>query len=694
MPSWWEEPLRILQTNLRLTDGALDGAAITQEAIDFGANALLINAGGIYAFYPTNIPFHRRSPFLRGDLLGDAIRACHAAGIHVIVRYDLSGLHRDAYEAHPEWFYRSAAGRPMVDKGLYITCPNGPYYRQQFFVLWDELTSRYQVDGLFFNAFGHKERDREGVYYGPCYCEACKQLFRERTGRDLPARLEPGSPEMGLHAAFRAETLTELARSIYRYVKERDPHIAVFSGAGARAILDGYADAAAIELHAAPSGALTGPRWRHAAGESCRWIRTLGSGYASCINAVYCHVGPGVWRLVAAPAGWLTHTLAQTIANGGWPYMMCIGTPATQEDKSALPAVRELFHFARDHAEYYHHLESLSPIVVVWPSASISDGVRWHGVERSAHHYRGWYRVLVEQHYLFDVISDTQLDRAGAAELLQQYRLVILPNVVRLSREACTALDAYVQGGGTLLATAATSLEDADGTPRTNLGLQCLGASRLLAAREGFRNAYFRIEGSSAWPGLEGVHVLPVQGTYLYPEPRDGASGELRFIAPELYGAPEQTLIEHETEWPAVIWYTYGHGQTAYLPWEPGRIWYESAPASLERFMAGVVTRLLPEPQPVDTDAPASVELTAFRQRAQGSHPERYIIHVVNGTGEDGPAVRPPVPLYTIQVRVRAERALRVRAIRLGQELPVQREGVWQATVLPRLDQLELLVWE
>jgi hypothetical protein len=694
MASWWEEPLRILQTNLRVTDGALDGAAIAQEAIELGANALLINAGGIYAFYPTDVPFHRRSPFLRGDLLGDAIRACHAAGVYVIVRYDLSGLHRDAYEAHPEWFYRSADSRPMVDKGLYITCPNGPYYRQRFFVLWDELMSRYQVDGLFFNAFGHRERDREGTYYGPCHCEACRQLYRERTGRELPTRVEPGTPEAQEHAAFRADTLKDLARRIYRYVKERDPHVAVFSGAGARAILEGYADATEIELHAAPSSPPAGPRWRHAAGESCRWVRTLGPGHASGINAVYCHVGPGVWRLVAAPPGWLAHTLAQAIANGGWPYVMCIGTPATQEDRRALSVVRELFHFARDHAEYYRDLESLSQIALVWPAGSASGGTGQYGVERSRAHYQGWYSVLVAQHYLFDVIGDMQLDRAGVSELLAHYRLVIVPNAARLSAAACAALDAYVEHGGALLATAETSLEDADGTPRRAFGLQSLGASRVLAARRGFRNAYFRVEDAAAGLRLEGVRLLPVQGTYLHVAFQEGAAGDLCFVAPELYGAPEQTLIEHETGWPAVIWRTFGRGQTAYLPWEPGRLWYESAPASLELFLSDAIDRLLPEAQPVETDAPACVELTAFRQPAQDSRPERFIVHLVNGSGEDGPAMRPPLPVHDIQVRVRTERPLRVRARRLGRELLVQRDGPWHVAVLPQLDQLELLVWE
>jgi hypothetical protein len=263
---WWERPLRIIQLNLTVPDAARDGVEMARRAHEYGANALLINAGGIYAFYPTDVPFHRRAPGLYGDLLGDAIGYCGANGVRVVVRYDLSGLHRAAYEAHPEWFYRSADGRPMVDKGLYITCPNRGWWQEAFFRLWDELTGRYTVDGLFFNAWGHKEATREGVYYGPCHCPDCVRLFRQRFGRDLPAGRDPSDEAYWLNRRFRQETLDDLARRIYRYVKQRNADVALFAGAGHRALVTGQADCTEIELHcgstAGVPGPATGPRGR------------------------------------------------------------------------------------------------------------------------------------------------------------------------------------------------------------------------------------------------------------------------------------------------------------------------------------------------------------------------------------------------------------------------------------------------
>ena len=66
---WWERPLRIIQPNLVVPDAARDGAQMARRVHEHGANALLINAGGIYALYPTDVPFHPRAPGLYGDLL-------------------------------------------------------------------------------------------------------------------------------------------------------------------------------------------------------------------------------------------------------------------------------------------------------------------------------------------------------------------------------------------------------------------------------------------------------------------------------------------------------------------------------------------------------------------------------------------------------------------------------------------------
>lgn len=707
---WWEHPLRIIQLNLIVPDAERDGAQMARRAHEYGANAVLINAGGIYAFYPTEVPFHCRAPGLSGDLLGDAISISQELGMRVIVRYDLIGLHRDAYEAHPEWFYRSHDGRPMVDKGLYMTCPNGGWWQKQFFALWDELAARYRVDGLFFNAWGHKESTREGEYFGPCHCPTCTRLFAERYGRPLPSAGGTTDPVYWLNREFRQQTLDDLGRRIYRYVKRSNPEVALFAGAGHRALVSGQADCTEIELHCGSTAVASGSRWRHSPGESCKEVASLGPGFASGINAVYCHVGPGRWRLSAAPPGWLGYTLAQTIANAGWPYCMMIGTIDTQEDRTSLRVLRDLFTFARDHEDTYRDLQSAARIGLLYSRRTATAAPGWTDTtDRYIKHFRGWYDLLTRKHRLFDVLSDAQLEGAAAgypgqrsAEALRAcYDLLVLPNAARLAPAAAHTLDAYVALGGRLLATGAPPL-GAD-------GLRSLGASDVTASREGVSNSYFRVReadrtasappappapgnpAGDALRSLAGMDVLPVEGRVWHVQLRPGAAALLGLIPAEDYGAPEQTYFTIETDHPGLIWHAHGSGLTTYLPWEPDRAWFDTGVEALGLLLDGLVGALAPAAA-VACDAPEAIELTAHHQRETG----RLVVHLVNGSGGTPPRWSEPVPVRDVTVQFRWDASPDappplVRAARAATTLQAQRVDGAYAVTVPELRLFELL---
>jgi hypothetical protein len=54
MTSWWlQKPMRMIQTNLREIDAALDVDIYIEWLKDFSADVVLVNVGGIVANYPT-----------------------------------------------------------------------------------------------------------------------------------------------------------------------------------------------------------------------------------------------------------------------------------------------------------------------------------------------------------------------------------------------------------------------------------------------------------------------------------------------------------------------------------------------------------------------------------------------------------------------------------------------------------------
>ena len=53
MPWWERNNLRLIQTNLREVDAAADVDRLIADVKEYSANVLMVNAGGIFAFYPT-----------------------------------------------------------------------------------------------------------------------------------------------------------------------------------------------------------------------------------------------------------------------------------------------------------------------------------------------------------------------------------------------------------------------------------------------------------------------------------------------------------------------------------------------------------------------------------------------------------------------------------------------------------------
>jgi hypothetical protein len=51
--------------------------------------AVIINAGGIVAYYPSKFPLHHRAEFLgERDLFGELTKAAHDDGLYVMARMD------------------------------------------------------------------------------------------------------------------------------------------------------------------------------------------------------------------------------------------------------------------------------------------------------------------------------------------------------------------------------------------------------------------------------------------------------------------------------------------------------------------------------------------------------------------------------------------------------------------------------
>ena len=94
--NWWmEKPYRMVQNNLRDIDGAMDVDYEVDMLKKLGANVVQVGCGGISAYGPSQLACQRPTPYLQGDKFGEIVEKCHAAGIRVIARFDISKVHKD-----------------------------------------------------------------------------------------------------------------------------------------------------------------------------------------------------------------------------------------------------------------------------------------------------------------------------------------------------------------------------------------------------------------------------------------------------------------------------------------------------------------------------------------------------------------------------------------------------------------------
>src|SRR4051794_34400647 len=142
---------------------------------------VIINAGGIVAYYPTRIPLHKRAQYLGNrDLFGELCRAAHEDGLAVFARMDSNRADETFYNARSGWFAKDAQGKPYKAGDLYTTCVNSPYYENHIPSILAEIIEMYKPEGFTDNSWSGL--GRESI----CYCEYCSNSFQEKTGNDIP----------------------------------------------------------------------------------------------------------------------------------------------------------------------------------------------------------------------------------------------------------------------------------------------------------------------------------------------------------------------------------------------------------------------------------------------------------------------------------------------------------------------------
>jgi hypothetical protein len=659
---WYTEPFRVFQTNIREIDAGMDVDAVADDIVGFGANTWLLNAAGLVAFYPSELPFARPSRWLRdrasGDLIGDALAAAEARGLRLIARCDFSKLHHAVYEQHPDWFYISREGRPQIYNDFYSTCPCSPYYQEHAFAILGEILDRYAVAGFFFNMMNFQLRDYAGVYHGICQCEHCRRSFGAATdGAALPTEENWSDPNYLRWRAWSRGVIERLSARIRDFVEGKNPHAGIILAQNAHILFQEVNNNVDRPL----------PLWRHWAGEFARQARTAYPDTPAVVNSVMFLDMP--YRFTAEQPGLLALSLGQTIAQGANPYAYVIGTTRNQPDRKNFGIVRRMLSFPRDHEALYGGLRSVAKVAIIASTRSQERVGRGGdvaftlggatGLADVLNARRGTHRALLESQIPFDILPDTQLAAAAADGRLARYAALVLPNIAVLDDEQVAILDAYVEAGGGLVATYETGRYRPDGSMRDELPLASLGARRILSKRAGastigvadargierpLRSAYLRITRRADLPGCDDTDLVMLDRAFLTVEARDGAEPSLTLVPQSRNGPPELIYFDYETEHPGLLHYTYGAGRTAFFTWPVDLLFFDHSLPEHRVLIAQAVATVAGGRQ-ATTSAPPQVELVLSRA-ADGAH----VVHLLNHSGAQDRSFHEPLPIFDIDL--------------------------------------------
>ncbi|MBW8002348.1 MAG: hypothetical protein FVQ80_10055 [Planctomycetes bacterium] len=669
-PWWLKKPMRMIQTNLREIDATLDVDEYIEDISKFNANVVMVNVGGIVANYSTELEYQYRNPRMKGDLIGRLIEKLHAKGIKVIGRFDFSKLNETIAAKKPEWLYKSVKGEIVNYNGQVHTCVNGGYQQEYLFKILGEAIDKYPLDGLFFNMIGYNTWDYSGNYHGVCQSDACRKRYKEWSGLDLPTQEKWTDPVFLKYHDFRVKTSDELFRKVKDFIKNKRSDIAIctYTDAGVDIIRD--------ESNSALDRAL--PEWNYSASDNVRsainsWKdKTIGNVAINFVDyrARHSAVSPHLTEL----------RLVQNMLNGGWLDYCVIGTLGNQDDRTGFGPARGVFEFHAKNEKWLRTTRSSSDICVIKGN--------WD-------EYRGIFRILSENHVLFDVISQKALD-SDTPRKLESYQLIILPDIQNLSDEMCKRLDEYVKGGGKILATGRTSTANELGNDRGSLGLKSAGIKEGFKVRPQTKGTYLRIRDEDknmlGRKSLRDLDIAYLTSDFLECEAAGKTKGLLRLIPEAMFGPPEKCYYTEVTDIPGLFYNEYGKGAVAFFPWYIGTHYEKRSNGAHSRLLMGGLEGLLKFEKSLSIKTSALVEIN--RQADVKGRFEWF--GFINHSGQNGTAFHKPLRMYELQFKFKPKRRVR-RIIALGPghqlDFIVGKDGL-VTTTLPRLGRFEVVLVE
>jgi hypothetical protein len=554
---------------------------------------VIINAGGIVAYYPSKIPLHRHAEYLKGaDLFGKLCKAAHDDGLAVFARMDSNRAHEEFYKAHPDWFTVDINGNPYKAGEMFVSCVNGPYYNQHIPAIIKEICELYHPEGFTDNSWSGLPRE------SICYCENCIKDFHDKTGLDIPKEKNWNNKGYRQWIKWNYTRRLEIWELNNLASKTAGGADCIWSGMNSGSIhgqcnyfrdfkeISERADIIMLDDQARSN---EGGFQRN--GDLGKLVHGL-AGWNKLVPesmAMYQGGGGVNFRLASKPAPEARMWMINGIAGGIQPWWHHVS--AYHEDRRMYKTAAPVMQWHRKNEKFLINRKPVASIGVVWSQTNMDFYGRdnAHKVELPM---RGLIQALIRARIPYLMVHADHIKRDA-----NKFKVLILPNIASMTNDQVAAVKDFTLNGGSIFATGETSLYDEWGDEKNDYALsEIFGAHRIKSEQATMEklagNAYHtylrllpelraRVEGPQngteppvtgkrheVLNGFDETDILPYGGLLQSLQIDKGVEVPVTFI-PQFPVYPPETawMRQPVTDIPGLVLKTAANGnRTAFLP--------------------------------------------------------------------------------------------------------------------------------